>query len=102
MKKFYSVKNDKIILQIYLQPGAKTSEIVGMHGDYLKIKVKAPAIEGKANDALVKFLAQKFSVACRDVILTKGKQSRYKHVVVNGIDDLPGWLIKLTNSIDNC
>jgi uncharacterized protein (TIGR00251 family) len=102
MIKFYRVTNDNIILQIYLQPGAKTDEIVGMHGDYLKIKIKAPPVEGKANDALVKFLAKKFGIACRDVVLAKGKQSRYKQVIIKGVSSLPDWLITLTNSINNC
>lgn len=93
MANFYNLTDNKIILQIYLQPGAKTDEIVGMHGDCLKIKIKAPAVEGKANDALMKFLAQKFGVACCDVVLVKGKRSRYKQVIINGVNDLPDWLI---------
>lgn len=44
-------------LNIYLQPGAKQSQIVDRHDGYVKIKVKAPPIEGKANEALIDFLS---------------------------------------------
>ncbi|MBN2690172.1 MAG: YggU family protein [Gammaproteobacteria bacterium] len=89
MSEFYTIDGDKIILQVHLQPGAKKSEIVGIHGEYLKIRVKAPAVEGKANDALLKFLAQEFEVVRKDVVLTKGKQSRYKQVTIHNITELP-------------
>ncbi|OGT27144.1 MAG: hypothetical protein A3I77_00465 [Gammaproteobacteria bacterium RIFCSPLOWO2_02_FULL_42_14] len=40
-------------VKIYLQPGAKKSEICGKHGEYIKIKIQAPPIDGKANEALI-------------------------------------------------
>jgi uncharacterized protein (TIGR00251 family) len=93
----YRINNGKLILQIHLQPGARTNEIVGVHDNYLKIKVKAPAIKGKANAALIKFLALKFNVAVNDVVLTAGRQSRYKQVTIFNIDKLPNWLLTIKN-----
>lgn len=100
MAKFYSRNDDKIILQLYLQPGAKCNEIVGMHGDYLKIKVKAPPVEGKANEALIKFLVIKFGVERRDIILAKGEKSRYKQVIICNLTELPAWFLNIVMSED--
>lgn len=83
MPKCYSIKDDKLILRVLLQPGANLDEVVGLHGDSLKIRIKAPAIEGKANQALIKFLAKQFNVPSKNVILVKGKQSKHKQLVIH-------------------
>ena len=67
-----------IALQIYAQPGAKHTEIAGVHGDALKIRLAAPAVEGKANDELLRFLAQAFRVPQRNVALVRGEKGRRK------------------------
>ena len=54
--------NGKLILSLYIQPGAKNTQFAGLHGDALKISLAAPPIEGKANKALIKFLANCFQV----------------------------------------
>lgn len=74
--------NHNLILTLYIQPGAKHTESVGLHGDALKIKLSAPAVEGKANKALLKFLAERFQVPLRQVSLKQGAQSRYKIVEI--------------------
>ena len=73
-----------ITLTLHVQPGAKRSEIVGLHGDALKIKLAAPPIEGRANEALLKFLADVFAVPLRNIALLHGAQSRHKVVEVCG------------------
>lgn len=93
MSKCYIIKDDKLILRVFLQPGASSDEVVGVHGDSLKIRVKAPAFEGKANQALIKFLAQQFNVPSKNVILAKGKQSKYKQLVIHNVAKLPAWLV---------
>lgn len=65
-----------------LQPKASCDEIVGMHGDYLKIRIKALPTEGQANAALIKLLAKHYDVAQSQVRILRGKQSRYKTVVI--------------------
>ncbi len=72
------------MLTLHVQPGAKRSEIVGLHGDALKIKLVSPPIEGRANDALLKFIADLFAVPLRKVELKQGGQSRHKVVAVIG------------------
>jgi len=76
--------NDRLILTIHAQPGAKRTGIQGLHGDALKIRVAAPPVEGAANDELRRFLAQSFEVALRDVEQLAGLTSRAKRFVIRG------------------
>ncbi len=66
-------------------PNAPRSEIAGWLGDALKVKVHAPALEGRANDALLEFLAEKLSLPRRAVTLVRGDKSRHKVVRVVGL-----------------
>jgi len=81
---WYRRNGEVITLTLHVQPGAKHSEIVGMHGEALKIKLAAPPIEGRANEALLKFIAELFAVPLRKVELKQGGQSRHKVVAVIG------------------
>lgn len=81
---WYRYNGEDLIIHIYVQPGAKHTEISGFHGDALKIRLNAPPIEGRANDALVKFIAQRFSVPLRQVDLIRGEKSRHKTLVITG------------------
>lgn len=69
-----------------MQPGAGRSEIVGEHGDSLKVRVAAPANEGKANAELVRFLAKTLGVSRGSVELISGERSRDKAVAVDCAD----------------
>lgn len=71
-----------MILKIHLQPGAKKNEIVGMHGDAVKIKIKAPPVEGKANEALIEFLSETLGVARSKIEIVRGHTSRQKLVSI--------------------
>ncbi len=79
---WYHHKKDVITLMLYIQPGAKRTEVVGTHDDSLKIRLGAPPIEGRANDTLLHFIAEKFSVPVRNVRLKQGARSRHKVVLV--------------------
>jgi len=67
-----------ITLEVHAHPGAKRTEVVGIHGGFLKIRVAAPAIEGRANEALIAFLAETFGVPRRNVTLARGETGRAK------------------------
>jgi uncharacterized protein (TIGR00251 family) len=73
-----------VILDLHVQPGAKRSEFAGEHGGRMKLRLAATAIEGKANDALVDFLADYFNVPRRSVRIVSGLKSRQKRVSVEG------------------
>ncbi|MDD2775282.1 MAG: DUF167 family protein [Gallionella sp.] len=81
---WYRHQAEDIVLTLHVQPDAKRSEIVGLHGDALKIKLAAPPIEGRANEALLKFIAKLFEVPLRQVELKQGSQSRHKAVAITG------------------
>ncbi|PTQ80386.1 hypothetical protein C8R21_11617 [Nitrosospira multiformis] len=75
----------RLILTLHIQPGARRTEVVGPHGDALKIKLAAPRVEGAANAALLAFLAGVFGVPQRQVILRQGARSRRKIVEIDGM-----------------
>lgn len=81
---WYRRNGETITLTLHVQPGAKRSEIVGLHGEALKIKLAAPPIEGRANEALLKFIADLFAVPLRNTELKQGGQSRHKVVAITG------------------
>ena len=68
----------RIVLFVHAQPGARRTEVAGLHGDSLKIRVAAPALENRANEALVEFIAGTLGIARRDVTLVGGAKSREK------------------------
>lgn len=84
MSAWYRLHDGGITLTLHVQPGAKRSEIVGLHGDALKIKLAAPPVEGRANEVLLKFIAELFDVPLRNVELKQGEQSRRKVVTIIG------------------
>lgn len=72
----------RLTLTLHIQPGAKRTEAAGLHGDALKIRLAAPPVEGKANAALLQFLAETFNVPLRLVTLKQGVKSRRKVVEI--------------------
>lgn len=74
-----------MILELHVQPGARRSEFAGMHGERIKIRLAAPALEGKANAALIEFLAGHYGVPRRNVRIAAGLKSRRKRVVIDGL-----------------
>ena len=73
----------RLILTLHVQPGAKQTEAVGLHGDAMKVRLAAPPVEGAANAALIEFLAGIFGVPQRQVTLKHGIKSRRKVVEIS-------------------
>lgn len=71
-----------VMLTLHVQPGANHSTFAGKYGDALKLKLAAPAVDGKANAELVRFLADAFGVPQRNVEIVRGETSRSKVVRV--------------------
>jgi uncharacterized protein (TIGR00251 family) len=70
---------------VHVQPRASKNEIVGKHGDALKVRLTAPPVDSAANNALVALLAEALGVSHRDVQIVAGATSRMKLVEVAGI-----------------
>ena len=82
---------DGVTLAVRAQPGAKKTAIAGVYGEgaaaQLKIAVQAPPIEGRANEALVHFLAATFRVPRASVELVSGELSRSKVFLLRGVTE---------------
>ena len=82
MSAWYRKTGDGWLIAIHAQPGAKKSAVAGLHGEALKIRIAAPPVEGKANDALVVFVAKALGLPRRAVSIVKGESSREKLLLV--------------------
>lgn len=89
-------KGETLILKLYCQPGSRRDAIQGLHGERLKIRLGAPAVDGKANESLRRFLALEFAVARREVTLLNGERSREKRIAVHNPRKKPRWFQDLT------
>lgn len=72
-------------LRLRVSPGAARSVLVGRHGAGWKVRVAAAPEDGKANDAVVRLLAETLALPARDVQLVSGASSRDKIVALEGI-----------------
>lgn len=73
---------DSWVVSVWVQPGAKKSQVDGIHDGCLKVRLMAPAVENKANKALTAFIAKALGLKKRDVHIEKGEKSRRKTVIV--------------------
>jgi uncharacterized protein len=82
------VKRTALIrLEVYIQPRASKSEVAGMHGGVIKIRIAAPAVENAANLALMEFVAETLGIAKRSVRIVSGTASRRKVLEIEGVTD---------------
>ncbi|WP_242604621.1 DUF167 domain-containing protein [Legionella fairfieldensis] len=81
---WYKYTASGVTIYLYVQPGAKRTRIAGVHGEALKIQLNASPIEGRANEALLNYMARFFDVPIRQVTLIRGHKSRYKMLKITG------------------
>lgn len=85
MSQWFRMGADGIImLNLHIQPGAKRTECAGMYGDALKIRLAAPPVDGKANAALIEYVAERLGCGRAAVTLKSGQTSRRKVLAVTG------------------
>jgi uncharacterized protein (TIGR00251 family) len=80
------------VLTLHVQPGASRTGYARLHGDAHKIRLAAPAVDGRANEALIAFLADAFGVPKRDVTIASGASARRKIVRISSPSRRPSWL----------
>jgi uncharacterized protein (TIGR00251 family) len=73
------------VLFVHVQPKASKTEYAGIHGGALKFRVAAPPVEGAANETLCAYLAERFSLPKKAVVLLSGQGSRHKRVLLKGV-----------------
>ncbi len=76
---------ERTTLTLHVQPGAKRTEIAGSYGDALKIRLLAPPVDGKANAALLGFLAERLRISKSALRLVSGQSSRRKVIEIDEI-----------------
>ena len=84
-----------LVLDVRVQPRASRSEIAGVHGERLRIRLQAPPVDGKANAALVEFVAGLFAVPRARVTIEHGLTGRDKRLRLRGVQSLPAPLDSL-------
>ncbi|MCI5124456.1 MAG: YggU family protein [Candidatus Electrothrix sp. AR5] len=76
-----------LLLSLYVQPRSAQNAIVGLHGDAVKLRLNAPPVDGKANKAVIAFLAKSLKIPKSAVTIRSGLQSRMKKIVLIGVDE---------------
>jgi uncharacterized protein (TIGR00251 family) len=74
-------------LRVHVFPNAKIDKVAGEHGDAIKVKLRAPAVEGKANAALRRFLAEELNLHQHAIVLEHGHKSRDKVIRIDGLTE---------------
>lgn len=77
--------NRYTVMDFHVQPRSRRTEIVGWHGDAIKIRLAAPPVDGAANEELVSFLADELDVTRASVEIVGGRTARRKRVAVAGV-----------------
>jgi uncharacterized protein (TIGR00251 family) len=88
MKDWIEEYKSQTLLRVYLQPGASKNEVYREYGEYgdpvrLKIKIKSPPIDGKANKGLIDFLAKTLNIRKSEIVFLRGELSRSKDLIVD-------------------
>ena len=76
-----------VMLSVHACPRAAQDQVQGLHGDAVKIRLRSPPVDGKANDALIAFLSRLLDVSARDLIIVAGHSSRRKRVAIAGVTE---------------
>jgi len=76
-------------IAVHVQPGAKRTEVPGVHGERLKIRIAAPPVEGRANAAVIAFIAGQLGIPRAQVTVVRGERSRDKLIAVAVPDCAP-------------
>ena len=84
-----------VVLDVSVVPGAKRTEAVGLHDGALRLRLAAPPVDGRANDALLAWLAGELQCARRDVRLLRGASARRKQIVIDvTLEAVEAWLLR--------
>lgn len=73
------------ILNLHIQPKASKTEVAGQYGDALRLRIAAPPVEGAANKALCRYLAESFSIPQNRVEILGGLTGRKKRILLRGV-----------------
>jgi len=89
----YAWQGRDLLLSLQIQPRASRDEWVGLQGDFFKVRISAPPVDGKANAQLIKYLARLFGVPKSRVSLLSGENERRKRVSIHSPRHLPAEIL---------
>ena len=97
-------RSDGVEIHIYIQPRASKNEVVGLHGEALKIRIAAPPVDGQANSELYRFLARQLGIPQHNVQVISGAGSRQKRVFIKGktLTEIRACLSKSISRVIQC
>ena len=82
MKCISCLQDKSLALHVYVQPRASQNRVAGIHGSAIKVCITAPPVENKANEAVIRFMADLFGVPKSSVSIKSGRQGRNKKVII--------------------
>jgi len=91
---WHQTGGDGVTIHVHAQPGAKRTEVAGLYGDCIKVRLASPPVDGKANECLIEFLARRLGVKRSQVTIIRGMSSRRKHVFVAAAGLRPEMLLE--------
>ena len=80
-----SYKDGRVLLRVYVQPRASKNRFIGLYNDGIKLAITAPPVDGKANAAVIRFLASFLNVKKKNLEIKHGLQSRKKSILITGL-----------------
>jgi len=94
----YDAAARRLTLSLHVQPNARRSAIAGLHGDALKIRIAAPAVDNKANAVLIEFLSESLGIPKSAIVIRRGTSGRHKVLEIYGGPELKAKLDALAAS----
>ena len=91
---WWTPSGDALLVTLRVTPGGRRSELIDASGDELRVRVAAPAVEGKANAELQRLLGRLFGVRRSAVVVVRGERSRHKAVRIEGLGVPPETLLE--------
>ncbi len=93
---FYSIEDERVTLRLKAQPSASKNEWCELYGEEaIKVRIKAPAVEGAANEELRKFIAKSFKLSKSDILFKTGQHSKFKIVTFPLTQTVKEWIIHI-------
>ncbi len=80
-------KDGKLLLLLYVQPRASKNELAGLHDGALKLRLTTPPVDGKANKAVLSFLAKLLNIPKSSLTIESGLKNRRKQIRIQGLDE---------------
>ena len=91
------LEGDELVLHLMIQPKASRDQIIGLHGDELKVAITAPPVDGQANSHLIKYLAKQCKVA-KGRFASCGELGRHKTVAIDAPKQIPAEIAALLDN----